>query len=278
MGNNPRMSASPMPGNACSSCGEELGSSARFCPNCGTPVEPAGAPPLETVPGPVVRGRVEARWLGMPARFLLLCLGFAGLGAAIGLFATGSWVWGIVALLLAAILLAALWEATRRAEGDPWTAQSSRLAADGRAHAATAAEVWRTRLDATVTRWRTQSRLDQIEIDRGPALQRLGEAVWRDDSGAEEEARQRLVELEEERQRMEDELAERLAGAEERIRQARLPVQDTLMVTPNEPSAPYPPPDEGNPPEPAQVPEPYPPPDEGTPPVPAPDPGQPESE
>ena len=46
------------------------------------------------------------------------------------------------------------------------------------------------------------------------------------------------------------------------------------MVTPDEPHAPYPPPDEGNPPEPAQVPEPYPPPDEGTPPVPAPDPGQ----
>ncbi len=86
------------------------------------------------------------------------------------------------------------------------------------------------------------------------------------------------MELEEERQRAEDELAERLAGAEERIRRARLPVQDTQMVTPNEPSAPYPPPDEGNPPEPAQVPEPYPPPDEGTPPVPAPDPGQTESE
>jgi len=50
------------------------------------------------------------------------------------------------------------------------------------------------------------------------------------------------------------------------------------MVTPNEPSPPYPPPDEGNPPEPAQVPEPYPPPDEGTPPVPAPDPGQTERE
>ena len=50
------------------------------------------------------------------------------------------------------------------------------------------------------------------------------------------------------------------------------------MVTPNEPSAPYPPPDEGNPPQPAEIPEAYPPPDEGTPPVPEPDPGQTESE
>ena len=62
------------------------------------------------------------------------------------------------------------------------------------------------------------------------------------------------MELEQEGKRIEDELAERLAGADERIRRARLPVQDTLMVTPNEPSPPYPPPDEGNPPEPAQVP------------------------
>jgi hypothetical protein len=91
-------------------------------------------------------------------------------------------------------------------------------------------------------------------------------------------ARQRLSELDEEQKHVEEELAVQLAGADERIRQARLPVQDTVMVTPNEPSAPYPPPEEGDPPQPAEVPEPYPPPDEGTPPTPAPDPGQTENE
>jgi hypothetical protein len=138
--------------------------------------------------------------------------------------------------------------------------------------------VWRTRVDAALARWRTRSRLDAIAVERGPALQAFGDAVWRGDTTAERDARRRLVELEQESKRIEDELAERLAGADERIRRARLPVQETLMVTPDEPSAPYPPPDEGNPPQPAQVPEPYPPPDEGTPPVPAPDPGQPETE
>jgi hypothetical protein len=229
------------------------------------------------VPGPVVRESVERRWLGMPARFVLLCLGFAAFGASVGLFATGSLAWGIVMLLLAIILLAVLGEATRRSAG-VWAQQSSRLAADGRAHAATAAEVWRTRLDAMLSRWRTQSRLDAIAVERGPALQALGDAVWQKDKAAEKLARQRLVELEQEEKRIEDELAERLAGADERIRRARLPVQETLMVTPNEPNAPYPPPDEGNPPQPAEVPEAYPPPDEGTPPVPAPDPGQTESD
>jgi membrane protein implicated in regulation of membrane protease activity len=265
------MSASPIRENACPRCGEEFAARARFCWNCGAPA--GELPPLETVPGPVVHGSVERRWLGMPARFALLCFGFAALGASIGLFATGRWPWAIVTLLLAAILLAALAAATRRS-GGIWLERSSRLAIDGRAHAATVAEVWRTRVDSTLTSWRSRSRLDAIESERRPALQALGEAVWRGDADAEHEARQRLVELEQERKRVEDDLAEQLAGAEERIRRARLPVQATEMVTPNEPSAPYPPPDEGNPPQPAQVPEPYPPPDEGTPPTPAPDPDQ----
>jgi hypothetical protein len=269
------MSVSPIPDNACPDCGEELAPGARFCSSCGAPA--GERPPFETVPGPVVHESVERRPLGLPARFALLCVGFAALGASVGLFATGSWVWAVVLLLLAVALLAALAEATRRG-ADVWVQQSSRLATDGRARAATTVEVWRTRLDASVTRWRTRSRLDAIAADRGRALQALGDVVWRGDRPAEQEARQQLVELEHERQRLEDELAERLAGADERIRRARLEVQETIMATPNEPHPPYPPPDEGNPPEPAQVPEPYPPPDEGTPPAPAPDPGQAEDE
>jgi zinc ribbon protein len=269
------MSASPIESNACRSCGAELSPSARFCSSCGAAAN--DLPPLETVPGPVVQESVERRWLGLPARFVLLCLGFGAFGASVGLFATGSWAWGVVLLLLAIILLAALGEATRRS-ADLWGQRPSRLAADSRARAATTAEVWRTRFDSAFSRWRTQSRLDAIGAERGPALQALGDAVWRGDKAAEKEARQRLVDLEQEAQRIEDELAERLAGADERIRRARLPVQETLMVTPNEPNPPYPPPDEGNPPEPAEIPEPYPPPDEGTPPVPAPDPGQPDSD
>ena len=269
------MSASPIRENACPRCGEEPAPNARFCSSCGAPV--GELPPLETVPGPVVHESVERRWLGVPARFALLCLGFASLGAAIGLFATGSWAWGIVMLLLAGIFLFGLVAAARQGS-DVWLEQSSRFASERRAHAATTAEVWRTRFDTTVTRWRSRSRLDAIDVDRRPALQALGEAVWRGDTSAEDEARQRLVELEDERKRVQDELAVQLAGADERIRQARLPVQDTVMVTPNEPNAPYPPPDEGNPPQPAEIPEPYPPPDEGTPPTPAPDPGQPENE
>lgn len=125
-----------------------------------------------------------------------------------------------------------------------------------------------------MSRWRTQSRIEQLELDRPALLRALGEAVHREDKAAEKEARRQLDELDERRKTLQTELDEQRSGAEERIRLARLPVQETLMVTPNEPSAPYPPPDEGEPPQPAIVPEQYPPPDEGTPPAPAPDPGQ----
>lgn len=232
-------------------------------------------PPLEAAPGPVAHQRVERRLFGLPARFVLLCLGCAALGATIGLFATGSWAWGIVALLLAFIFFAALTEGVRQG-GGLWPEQSGRLAAEGRAQAATTAEVLRTRLESSLSRWRTRSRLDQLEFERAPLVQALGEAVHRGDKTAEKEAKKRLKELDEERSRIEAELEEQLSGAEEKIRLARLPVQETLMVTPVEGE--YPPPDEGDPPEPAIVPEQYPPPDEGTPPTPAPDPGQPDDE
>lgn len=198
----------------------------------------AEQPPLEPIPGPVARQRVERRFLGLPARFVLLCLGCAALGVTIGLFATGSWPWGIVTLLLALLFLSALAEAARQGGGF-WPEQSGRLAADGRAQASMAAEVWRTRLESSLTRWRTQSQLDQLELERPRLLQTLGDAVHRGDKPAEKEARRQVDELDAQRTRVEAERDERLSRAEERIRLARLPVQETLRVPP--------PPDPGEP-------------------------------
>jgi hypothetical protein len=209
----------------------------------------------------------------MPVPFFLLCLACAALGASIGLFATGKWAWGVVALVVTAFVLVALREAVRQGRR-LWPEESAQLAADGRSHAATVVEVWRVRLETTVNRWRTRSRLDAVEAESGPAFRALGEAVWQTDADAEHEMRRRIGELEQERERLEAQLAEQAAGAEERIRRARLPVQETLMVTQEEPNTPYPPPDEGDLPQPARVPEPFPPPDEGTLPTPALDPGQ----
>jgi hypothetical protein len=230
------------------------------------------SPLTETVPGPVVREQVEPRWVGVPARFVLLCLGCAALGAAVGLFAASAWGWGVALLVVAVIAFGALGEAVRQ-KGSLLPAQSVRLASDGRSQAATAAEVWRARIETSLTNWRTRSRLDEVELARAPALQELGAAVRSGDRRAANEASRRLDELDERERSLEHELERQVAQAKDRIRRARLPVQETVMVSPNEPNAPYPPPDEGNPPTPAIVPEPEPPPDEGTPPTP-PDPGK----
>ena len=218
-------------------------------------------PLTETVPGPVVREQLEPHWFGVPARFALLCVGCAAVGAAVGLFVASAWGWGVAALLVAVIAFGALREAVRQ-KGHLLPEQSVRLASDGRSQALTAAEVWRTRLETSLANWRTRSRLDEVKVARGPALQELGAAVRNGDKRAANEASKRLDELDEQERSLEADLELQVANAKERIRLARLPVDETVMVAPDAPNPPYPPPDEGDPPTPAIVPEPFPPPDE----------------
>jgi hypothetical protein len=205
-----------------------------------------------------------------PLQFVLLCLGCAALGASVGLFGTGSWVGGVVLLLLAVGFFAALLQPVPQ-KGTRWSEQS-----------ATAAAVWRTRVATSLNNRRTRSRLHGIESERAPALQALGVAVREGDRRAAQEASMRLDELDERQRGLEAELERQVALAKERVRLTRLPVQETVMVAPTAgnvggkadgarlegPGEPYPPPGEANPPTPAIVPEPSPPPDEGTPPTP----------
>lgn len=265
------MNASPLPRATCPSCGEERPDGVRFCPTCGT-IAGDDLPPLERVPGPVSRAVAERRWFGIPPAPLLLCLGFAAFGASVGLFAGGRWASGLVLFAIALSLLAALAELART-NRPPQADRAALLLAQGRSRAGAASEVWRVRLDSALDRRRARAQLDALEAERKPILCDLGWAVWEGDDAASERARSRLVDLDERRARVEHELATQRERAERRIRQARLPVDETMMVSPSEPAAPYPPPGEADPPQPAQVPEPYPPPDEGTPPAP-PDPDE----
>jgi hypothetical protein len=138
-------------------------------------------------------------------------------------------------------------------------------------------EAWRERLTVSAEVRGLQGRLNAVVGERQGALLELGTAVYGGDAPREEAARARLAELDAVDADLRRQLQERVELADERIRKARLPVEETVMVTPIEPSQPYPPPDEGTPPTPAvvpepgpaTVPEPYPPPDEGTPPEPA---------
>jgi hypothetical protein len=261
------MSASPAAADHCPNCGVDLPASARFCPSCGVQVDAGETvetvlPPHEPSPAPVSMQQAEPHWFGVAPPYLLLALAAAAFVAAIVLFAVGHWPYGLILLGIGALLLAAFLEAARRRQPE----RPGRAPFEAKERARSSWETLRARQAAAAELRRIQSGLVLLEGDRRSAFHELGAAVHRHDAGAESAARARLVELDRQEAALRKELDRTHAEAGERIRRARLPVQETMMVLPTEPT---PPPDEGTPPQPAQVPEPYPPPDEGTPPQPA---------
>jgi hypothetical protein len=267
------MSVSAQAADTCPSCGADLPGEARFCPACGGSVEdPVGTtlrvevPPAETGPVPVSLSHAEPRWFGVTPPFLLLGVAAGCVVLAVVLFATGHWPFGLILLGVGALLLAAFLELVRRRP--EWTGSGPSSGVHERAESAWAA--WRVRASVSTEVRRIRTRLMQLESERRGALLELGTAAYRGDPAHEAHVRERLAGLEAREADLQRELQERLEQAAERIREARLPVEETVMVTPPGPSPPYPPPDEGNPPTPPVVPEPYPPPDEGNPPQPAP--------
>jgi ABC-type multidrug transport system fused ATPase/permease subunit len=211
----------------------------------------------------------EPRWFGLTPPALLL--GSAGLFLLLGivLLATGHWPFALIFLGLAALLLAAFMEAARRR---PHRERRPHAGSDVRERAVSVLEEWRARQAAAGEARRIQSELLLIESERSRGLQELGFAAHARDSRREAAARAHLDDLDAREAALHAQLDDQLALAGERIRRAKLPVQETMMVLPSEPS---PPPGEATPPQPAVVPEPYPPPDEATPPEPAkvPEPG-----
>jgi len=228
----------------------------------------AAVPANETGPVPVSLQRSEPHWFGVAPPHVLLAVAGITFVFAIVLFATGHWPYGLILLGAAALLLAAFLEAARRRPDSGVT----RASVDARERARSSWETLRARQIATVEARRIQSALLLLESDRGRALQDLGAAAHGQDATAEGAVRERLAELDAHEAELRTRLEAALGEADERIRKARLPVQETMMVLPTEPS---PPPDEATPPQPAIIPEPYPPPDEATPPQPAriPEPG-----
>jgi zinc ribbon protein len=252
----------------CAGCGADLPAGARYCPSCGASVGDDGDTARERVPlhetdrGPVTHEISEPHWFGVAPPHLLLGLAVALFGVAIVLFAIGDWPYGLIVLGVAALVLAAFLEAARRRP----ERRLGRRSIVARERAQSAVETWRVRSAAAADARRLRQALAVVDRDRQALLHELGAAVHRGDARAEGDVRGRLAALDAREAELRTALDATLAGADRRIREARLPVQETMMVLPTEPA---PPPDEGTPPQPATVPEPYPPPDEGTPPQPA---------
>jgi hypothetical protein len=220
-------------------------------------------PPHEPEAAPTSVQHAEPRWFGVAPPQLLIALAATALLAAIVLFATGSWPYGLILLGVAALLVAAFLEAARRRSPQQ---QLVRASFDAKERALSSFEALRARTAAAAELRRIHAALSLLESERRSAFHDLGEATHRGNGAAEAAARSRLDELDRREAALHEEMAHTQVEAGERIRRARLPVEETVMVLPSEPT---PPPGEATPPTPPQLPEPYPPPDEGTPPTPA---------
>jgi hypothetical protein len=258
---------------SCASCGGALPENARFCPSCGAATG-AGETVREELPldetgeVPVSYQLAEPKYFGVTPPTLLLGLTAALFVIAIVLFAAGHWPYGLILLGVSALLLAAFLEVVRRRPANG----IGRPSVAARERAQSSLETYRARAFAAGEVRRMRRALMHLEADRRALLHDLGAAAHFGDADGESAIRARLAELDAHEAQLNGQLDAALAHAGERIRKAQLPVQETMMVMPQEPT---PPPDEATPPEPARVPEPYPPPDEGTPPQPArvPEPG-----
>ncbi len=267
----------------CTSCGAKLPAKARFCPECGSRADPASGetavqevPPSETGPVPVQAQVAERRLFGVPPSTILIVIGGAAFGSAIGLFATGRWPWGLIVLGVAIFVLTAFVSQMRRLPGEASGVGRASLAAieSVRARAGAAVETVAAHGNARIELARLRREVGERVAERSGYLRELGEAVYEGNQSATMQLKQRIQDLDETIKEKEAQMATVTMEAQERISRAQLQVQATRVLPGGEeaPSPvpepatvpePYPPPDEGQPPEPAQVPEPFPPPDEG---------------
>jgi len=263
----------------CSNCGARLARTARFCPQCGQPTAAGDTlvmevPPEETGPVPVTVTRVEPRFYGVTPSLLALVLAGAAVAIAILLFTGGHWPYGLILLGVGVLLVLAFLETARRKPSGTMSHATAQALDTFRSRSRVAAESLAARRRATRQLYAMRQELGQMAVRRDRLLFELGEAVYRGDEEAIEEARSRVEELDLHAAEREAEMQQVVESTEHVLAQRRLEVQQTEVAeVPEEPATPAP--GELNPPEPARIPEPYPPPDEGSPPQPAviPEPG-----
>ena len=259
----------------CETCGAKLPANAKFCSECGTAVASGDTvvqetPPTEDGPTPVEPHVSERRYFGVPPAGVLLVLGVAGVIAAIALFATWLWPWGLIVLGVSLFLFTGFVSAERHRPGEE--SHVNRAFSSVRSRAEVTKETIAAQGGARIELAKLRRETSALAKQRGVRARELGEAVYAKNTAATKELTQRMKEIDDQVEAKEAQMAKVTIDANERIGKARLHAQPTQVVASEMPDEapepatvpePSPPPDEGQPPQPAHVPEPYPPPDEG---------------
>jgi hypothetical protein len=192
--------------------------------------ERAELPPDETGPVPVSIMRSEPHWFGVTPPSFLLGVALVAIVVAIALFAVGSWPSGLILLGVGALLLAVYFETARRRRHS----FVARVSADVRERAGSGWESLRVRSLVSMEMRRIHGELLVLRSQRRDLFLALGEATHRGDEAAAEAAQARLAELDARGAELEAAREAQLAEAGERLRRAKLSVQETMRVPPPE--------------------------------------------
>jgi zinc-ribbon domain len=228
----------------CANCGSSVPAASRFCPECGRPLL---AGPAETA---AYGASGRRRWPPDP----LLLLAVLILAGGIILFVGGRWAWGLVVLLLGALVFLSQREVERRAARATFAALRARFSAQR--------EVFAARSRGQFDVFRARRELSDLEAERIRLYTDLGRAVFEEDGTGMEAGKKAVGDVAGRIQEKEAEIETLIEQMDARVRQVQAGVAPTeKLESPPEPARipePWPPPDEGDPPAPAQVPEPSP--------------------
>jgi hypothetical protein len=209
---------------------------ARYCPQCGSPLDDGGdtrpleVPADETGPVPVNVTHTEPRLYGVTPASLVLALALIAAAATIALFATGHWPYALILFGVTILLVLLFMEAARRKPDGRITRTTAETLGGFRTRAGVAAEAFATRGRATTRMLSLRRELQQLSRLRAKLLFELGEAVYGGDEEATKAARGRVEDLDRLASQREAEMHAVVEMTQQRLAKRRFEVQPTEVV------------------------------------------------
>ncbi len=219
----------------CPSCRLATAEDARFCPNCGSPLEGDAAAAPSGAPGEIAYTQPPPRLFGVLAPLPTFVLATILLAGALLSLLAQSWVLGVMLLAFSAALYVLFYGA---AERDPSSGVAkTALSVVGRVSG------WTRFATGSAGAWSGAGRrlydirreLGPLRRERREVVAALGDAAYRQDEGAVASLRARIAEIDDAIAAREREREETLAKARKRVEDERMEVRQTQLVPPEDP-------------------------------------------
>ncbi|MGZ8782194.1 MAG: zinc ribbon domain-containing protein [Gaiellaceae bacterium] len=211
---------------ACSHCGGPLPDDATFCPSCG---RRADAPRAFARDVPIDVQNAEPRYFGLgpPVFVFAVAVGLLVLGVV--LLLAGSFVVGVIAIVIAVAMLPVFLAGARRWPDTPLARAGVSTAERVRDEAGVAAESLSTLSRAGRDVARIRKEQFQLRRERDAKIRELGPSYYSDDGRA-EELKSEARELDARIATNERTLQRTVAGARRRVRKGRATVTSTEII------------------------------------------------